>query len=77
MEAGNEEQRGVVRFLTTKGVSGNEINARMSVVYGENSMSRKSVFEWNKRFLEGRVSLKDRGCVGQAYPVITLLSLLR
>jgi hypothetical protein len=34
MEAGKEEQRSVVRFLTAEGVGGREIYRRMSVVYG-------------------------------------------
>jgi hypothetical protein len=42
----------------------------MSVVYGEHSMSRSHMLGWHKRFQEGRVSLKDDACPGQAHRVI-------
>jgi len=32
--------------------------------YGEDCMSRARVFEWHKRFLEGRESVKDDDCPG-------------
>jgi len=31
----------------------------LTEAYGEDCMSRAFVFEWHKRFLEGRESLKD------------------
>ncbi|PNF40213.1 hypothetical protein B7P43_G08284 [Cryptotermes secundus] len=71
MEAGKEEQRSVARFLTAEGVGGREIRRRMSVVYGEHSMSRSRVLAWHKRFREGRVSLQDDARPGQAHRVIT------
>lgn len=64
MEASEEEQRGVVRFLTAEGVGGREVHHRMSAVYGEHSMSCSRVLEWHKRFREGRVSLQDDGRPG-------------
>ncbi|KAF8791550.1 Protein GVQW3 like protein [Argiope bruennichi] len=42
----------------------------MSAMYGKNSISRARVFEWNKRFREGQVSLKDSSRPGQAHLVI-------
>jgi hypothetical protein len=59
MEAGKEEQRNVVRFLTAEGVG-----------YGEHSMSRSRVLAWHKRFREGRVSLQDNARPGQAQPTV-------
>jgi hypothetical protein len=57
--------------LTAEGVGGREIHHRMSVVYGEHSMSRSHVLAWHKRFREGRVSLQDDAHPGQAHRVIT------
>ena len=57
--ASKEEQRGVVRFLTAKGVEGTEIHRRISEMYGKHSMSLARVKAWRKRFREGRVSLAD------------------
>ncbi|KAF8771221.1 Protein GVQW3 like protein [Argiope bruennichi] len=71
MEARKEKQRGIVRFLNAEGVSGSEINAKISAVYGKNGMSRARVFKWSKRFREGQVSLKDNSRPGQAHFVIT------
>ena len=58
MEAGTEEQRGVVRFLTVEGLGGRKIHRRMCAVYGEHSMSCWHVLEWHKKFCKGRVSLQ-------------------
>ncbi|KAJ4437739.1 hypothetical protein ANN_17885 [Periplaneta americana] len=70
MEAGKEEQRGVVRFLTAEGVGGREIYCRMSAVYSEHSMSCYHVLEWHKRFREGCVSLQDVARPGEAHRAI-------
>lgn len=51
-------------FLTAEGVSGS------AAVCGEYSISHARVFEWNKPYREGRVSLKDSSRPGQAYRVI-------
>jgi hypothetical protein len=44
---------------------------RISVVYGEHSMSCSRVLAWHKRFREGRVSLHVDARPGQAHRVIT------
>jgi hypothetical protein len=43
----------------------------MKAVYGEYSLSRSSVVEWRKRFLEGRELLEDDARSGQAHRVFT------
>ncbi|GBM35561.1 hypothetical protein AVEN_106780-1 [Araneus ventricosus] len=43
----------------------------MKAVYGEYSLSRSTVVEWRKRFLEGRELLEDDARPGQANRVIT------
>ncbi|KAF8791593.1 hypothetical protein HNY73_006435 [Argiope bruennichi] len=72
MEAGKEEQRGEVRFFYCKRNVRREIHARMSAVHGKNSMPRARVFERNKRFRYGQVSLKDSSRPGEAHLVIIL-----
>ncbi|PSN39850.1 hypothetical protein C0J52_21007 [Blattella germanica] len=44
---------------------------RMTAVFGEYSLSRSSLVEWRKRFLEGREFLEDDARPGQAHRVIT------
>ncbi|GBN75236.1 Histone-lysine N-methyltransferase SETMAR [Araneus ventricosus] len=69
MQANKKEQRGVIRFLTAEG--GREMYRRMKAVYGEYSLSRSTVVEWRKRFLDGRELLEDDVRPGQANRVIT------
>jgi hypothetical protein len=60
-----------VLFFTAEGVGGREIHRRMSVVYGEQSMSRSCVLALYKRFWEGHVSMQDDARPRQAHCVIT------
>lgn len=55
MEAGKDEQRGAVSFLTAEGIDN---HAKMLAVYGESNMSRAHMFESNKRFREMSVVTK-------------------
>lgn len=71
METGKKEQRALVHFLNVEGMSGSEIHARMSAVYGEYSMSCTHVFKWNKRYREGQLASKDSSRLGQVHRVIT------
>ncbi|GFS94399.1 hypothetical protein TNCV_2014331 [Trichonephila clavipes] len=56
MQASKKEKRGVIRFLAAEGNGGREMHRRMKAVYGEYSLYRYSVGEWNKRFLGRRCS---------------------
>ncbi|PSN46055.1 hypothetical protein C0J52_07677, partial [Blattella germanica] len=62
----SKQERGVIRFLAAEGVGGREMYRRMKAV-----LSRSSVVEWRKRFLEGRELLEDDARPGQAHRVIT------
>ena len=66
MKPSKEEQRGVVRFLVTKGARRREIHRHISAVYGGHCMSLTSVHEWQKRFCKGRTSLQDDSHPGHA-----------
>ena len=54
-----EEQRSVIRFLWAEGVKGAEIHARLCTQYGDNALSRRSVYEWIEMFKNGRTSVMD------------------
>jgi len=60
-----EEQRGVIRFLWSKGVTGAEIHRRLSAQYGDSALPRRSVYKWIKRFQQGRTSVKDEERAGR------------
>jgi hypothetical protein len=54
-----EEQRSVIRFLWAEGVKGAEIHARLCTQYGDNALTRRSVYEWIEMFKNGRTSVMD------------------
>ena len=59
------ELRSIIRFLQAEGHSAAEIHCRMSKVYGENFMSDGSVWEWCRKFKEGRTDVHDEGGHGR------------
>ncbi|KAG5316692.1 SETMR methyltransferase, partial [Acromyrmex insinuator] len=55
----NMEQRAVIKFNAKLGKSASETFRSMQQVYGSQCLSRTAVFEWHKRFLQGRETLED------------------
>lgn len=53
------EQRAVIKFHAKLGTSATKTFQMMQQVFGEACLSRHMVFEWHKRFCEGRESLED------------------
>jgi len=53
------EQRVNINFLVKLKRSGTETFQLLTEASGEDCMSRARVFEWHKRFSEGRENLKD------------------
>ncbi|EGI68410.1 FLJ37770-like protein [Acromyrmex echinatior] len=53
------EQRAVIKFNVKLGKSASETFRSMQQVYGSQCLCRTVVFEWHKRFLEGRETLED------------------
>ncbi|EGI66941.1 FLJ37770-like protein [Acromyrmex echinatior] len=51
------KQRAVIKFNAKLGKSASETFRSMQQVYG--SQCRTAIFEWHKRFLEGRETLED------------------
>ena len=45
-----EEQRSVIRFLWSEGVSGAEIHRRLSAQYGNRVLPQRGVYEWIEKF---------------------------
>jgi hypothetical protein len=66
-----EEQRSVIRFLSSDGVKPIEIHRRMKVQNGDACLSLQKVYKWTRKFMNGINSVTDSPRPGQAYPVVT------
>jgi len=55
----NLEQRTNITFCVEIGKSANETLALSTVAYGEYAPKKSSVFEWHRRFKEGRGNVQD------------------
>lgn len=53
------QQRAVMRFLVAEGSPPTEIYERLSRVFKDSCLSKTQVFEWCRRFKEGRISIED------------------
>ena len=53
------EMRVNVKFLAKLGKSATETYGLLKEVYGDDCLSRTQVFEWFKRFKEGREDVED------------------
>ncbi|KAG9462962.1 hypothetical protein GDO78_022737 [Eleutherodactylus coqui] len=60
-----EEQRAVIRFLWSEGMCGADIYRRLCAQYGENVLSRRSVYEWIEKFKRGRTSVRHEEGAGR------------
>ena len=54
-----EEQRSVIRFLSTEGLKPIEIHRRMKVQYGDACLSLQQVYEWTRKFMNDISSATD------------------
>ena len=66
-----EEQRFVIRFLSSEGLKPIESHRRMKVQYGDACLSLQQVYEWTRKFMNGISSVTDSPRPGQAHPVVT------
>ena len=55
----------MVRFLWSEGSPGAEIHKSLSTQYGENALSKRTVYEWIEKFKSGRTSVKHAEGVGR------------
>jgi hypothetical protein len=60
-----EEQRAVVRFLWAEAVNSVEILRWILAQYGARTMRQRKIYEWIKRFKEGRTSLTNKSRPGR------------
>jgi len=65
MSAYKSEQRVNIKFLVKMKKYATETFELLTEAKGEDCMSRAGVFEWHKRFSEGRESVKDDDCLGR------------
>jgi hypothetical protein len=63
----NEEQRSVIRFLSSEGVKPIEIHRRMKVQYSDTCLPLQQVYEWTGKFMNGTGSVTDSPRPGQAH----------
>ena len=61
----NTEQRVNVKFCVKHGKSATETYHLLKKDYGDECLSRTQVFEWFKRFKEGREEIRDDQCPGR------------
>ena len=66
-----EEERSVIRFLSSEGAKPIEIHRQIKVQYGDACLSLQQVYEWTRKFMNGISSVTDSPRPGQAHPVVT------
>jgi len=66
-----EEQRSVIRFLSTEGAKPTEIHQRLKVQYGDACLSLQQAYVWTRKFMNGISSVTEFPRPGQAHPVVT------
>ena len=66
MQSGREytlEERYAIKFCFKLGKNATETNGMLQTAFEPSCMNRASVFEWHKRFKEGRESVReDKRC---------------
>ena len=59
MQSETLEERYAVKFCFKLGKNATETNGMLQTAFGASCMNRTSVFEWHKRFNEGKESVRD------------------
>lgn len=65
MSERNLEQRINIKFCVKIGKSASETLSLLKMAYGEHAVKKSSVFEWHRRFREGRENVHDDARSGQ------------
>ena len=74
MQSGREdtlEKRYAIKFCFKLGKNTTETYGMLQTAFGASCMNRASVFEWHKRFKEGRESVRDDERSGRSKEVNT------
>ena len=74
MQSGHEdtlEERYAIKFCFKLGRNATEMYEMLQTAFGASCMNRAWVFEWHKRFKEGRESVRDDDECGRSKEVNT------
>ena len=71
MQYGREEERYAIKFCFKPGINATETYGMLQTAYGASCRNQASVFEWHKRFKEGRESVRDEERCGRSKEVNT------
>ena len=71
MQSDTKEERYAIKFWFKIGKNGSERYGMLQTAFGASCMNRTSVFEWHKRFKEGRESVSDDERCGRSKEVNT------
>ena len=63
MQSGFEEEQYAIKFCFKFGKNATEMYGMLQTAFQPSCMNRASVFEWHKRFKEGRESMRGVGGV--------------
>ena len=65
------EEQYAIKFCFKLGKNATEIYGMLQIAFGASCMNRASVFEWHKRFKEGKESVRDDERCGRSKEVNT------
>ena len=71
MQSETLEERYAIKLCFKLGKNSTETYGRLQTAYQPSCMNRASVFEWHKRFKEGRESARDNERCGRSKEVNT------
>ena len=71
MQSDTLEERYEIKFCFKLGKNATETYGMLQIAFGSSCMNRASVFEWHKRFKEGRESVGDDEKCGRSKEVNT------
>ena len=71
MQSGREEERYTIKFCFKLEKNATETYGMLQTAFGASCMNQASVFEWHKRFKEGRESVRDDERCGRSKEVRT------
>ena len=71
MQSEHEEERYAIKFCFKLGKNATETYGMLQTAFGPSCMNRASVFQWHKRFKDGRESVRDNERCGRSKEVNT------
>ena len=71
IKSGCEKERYAIKFCFKLGKNATEAYEMLQTAFGTSCMNRASIFEWHKRFKEGRESVRDGERCGRSKKVNT------